>query len=340
MKMRIKRSLAIVLTLALAVSALPFSALAANVDDFVKAEYVCEIKDEKIEKIVGFSLLFKGEQQDEIKAEDITDLKVTFQEAAEIDMELKAEVKKETKTEKEDDKDVTYTLYTFTFDTELIEAGSYEVSGAYKTVTFSLSAVIGEDAGSDPDPSDPDPADEPADWAKEHVDALREKSLIPEGLLSAYTTPIRRDEFTALMFNIYTYLSEKEVPLPDENVFTDIDDSNYKEVVMKAHSIGLIAGRGDGIFDPAGILNRQELAAMINSIVAVIEEIEIPDAEATTFEDNNLIDAWAIKHVAYCQSRSLLAGRTGNVFDPKTTLNRQEAMTGANNILRVLESEE
>lgn len=321
MKVLKKRSLAIILTLVMAVSLLPVAALAANADDYLEASF---IRGEDENCLIGFALIFKGAQED-LLLSDITEFMVMFMNAAELDVGMEAEVEKDAAPKGEDGVALEQTHFFVYFSEPLSEEGTYDLTGKYKGKEIKASAEIGEAA-------DPGPVEEPTEWAKDGIANLKTKGVIPAELLSAYTSNIRRDEFAALLWNVYVY-AKGDIEVPAENKFNDIEGNGYKNQILKANSVGIISGRGD-YFDAAGILNRQEMASMLNNLVAAIDGIVIPDADKTDFADNAAITPWAIKHVAFCHSQGLLAGKSNNMFDPQGTLTRQEALVAADNVMK------
>ncbi len=320
MKALKKRSLAIALTLVMAVSLIPAAALAANADDFLGAAFLW---DEDNAGLVGFTLKFKGVQED-IAAGDITGLSVKFQNAVEIEVTLQADIEKDAAPKGEDGAVLEETHFSLLFTEPFAEVGTYALSGKFKDKDFSAEAEITA--------ADPEPVEEPTAWAKEGVDSLKATGVIPAELLSAYTSGIRRDEFTALMWNVYVY-AKGDIEVPAETKFNDIADSKYKDQILKASSVSIIAGRGEG-FDPAGELNRQEMAIIINNLVKAVEGVEIPeDVKVTAFTDNAEIASWAVFHVAYCADKGFMAGIGNNMFAPQRVLTRETALVGVNNVI-------
>lgn len=308
-----KRTLAIALTLVMVIALVP-AAFAANADDFLKAAFI-----EEDGSLTGFTLTFKGAHE-ELLTSDLTELGIAFG-AVTMEIDINEEVEKTSVPAEGDTEE--QTVFSVSFVDPLGGEGTYTLTGKYKTKEFTAEITI----------APPAPVEEPSSWAKEGVDSLKAIGVIPAELLSAYTSNIRRDEFTALIWNVYVYAKGDLEATPAEK-FTDIADSKYKEQILKANSVGIINGRSDTTFDPAGILDREQMAIIINNLVKAVEGVEIPeDVKATAFADNAEITSWAVFHVAYCAEQGFMNGVGNNVFAPKRILTRETAFVGVNNVI-------
>ena len=114
-------------------------------------------------------------------------------------------------------------------------------------------------------------------WSKEDYDFLMRcyQAITPSDIVSAgyynlanvfgssldMDRPIKRDEVVALM-DVFMKL-----PVGD-NIFTDIDNSNFKNSILKSYANGLITGYTDGTFRPDAEITRAEMAAVLNRYIA------------------------------------------------------------------------
>lgn len=96
------------------------------------------------------------------------------------------------------------------------------------------------------------------------------------------------------------------------DAFTDVPEGEwYAPYIGTAYSYGLINGRGGGIFDPEGTINRQEAAALVMRAAALcgmdtaLSADEVRDRLAQ-FGDYITADSWAKEALAFCYGEDIL----------------------------------
>ena len=100
-------------------------------------------------------------------------------------------------------------------------------------------------------------------WAEEGVAAAQAAGLMPSALEALNAkAEITRAEFCGIAVNAYKAVSGKAVFASAKKPFRDCDDPN----VVAAYELGLVSGRGDGIFDPDASIKRQDLCVMLYNI--------------------------------------------------------------------------
>lgn len=176
--------------------------------------------------------------------------------------------------------------------------------------------------------------DVPSDWAKAEVENAISLSLVPAPMQYDYTNNISRADFCNLVVNLLevknkktaaTLLSEK-----GKSLVTDAFSDTSDPVILMAYSLGIVGGKGDGIFDPEGEITRQEAAVML-SRTSVLLGITAGDSVGN-FADSNEIASWASSSIAFISSvkdksnQSPIMGSTGNNnFSPKSSYTKQQA---------------
>ncbi|MFC7685794.1 S-layer homology domain-containing protein [Ureibacillus sp. GCM10028918] len=118
--------------------------------------------------------------------------------------------------------------------------------------------------------------------------------------------------------------------------FTDVNQGDwFYSSVNLAASHNLIAGVGNGKFNPNAKINRQEMAVMIKRALdyAGVETTK----SSISFNDNAQIASWAKESIQYAVGSNILFGRENNTFSPSANATRAEASTV---IYRVLKAEE
>ncbi|WP_419871600.1 S-layer homology domain-containing protein [Candidatus Pristimantibacillus sp. PTI5] len=169
--------------------------------------------------------------------------------------------------------------------------------------------------------------DQPDTWAKTEVEAAIAANLVPTELQGSYKQKITRADFAKIIIRLLEVktgqtideiLVENEVSLSD-NPFTD---TSIKEVIA-ANLMGIVNGKGNGIFDPNGSITRQEAAVMLANTAEVLGYDVAADASA--FADSKTIASWAKPSVDFVFTYEVMNGTGNNNFSPKGTYTRQQA---------------
>ena len=161
-----------------------------------------------------------------------------------------------------------------------------------------------------------------SDWAKEELTAAEEG-----GYVTTRTQFYRQDEITRLQFaelavNYYEKTTGTVIEAAPANTFTDTAD----ETVLKACAAGIVQGRGDGRFDPGGLLTRQELAAMLCRAMtqAGVELGEAADLAA--YADGDQVAVWAEEAMDALVGGGILQGTGGNSLSPRAECTVEQAI--------------
>lgn len=167
-------------------------------------------------------------------------------------------------------------------------------------------------------------------WAEEGVAAAQEAGLMPSALETRSATgAITRAEFCGIAVNAYKAVSGKAVFASGKKPFRDCDDPN----VVAAYELGLVNGRGDGIFDPDAEIERQDLCVMLYNILDVTG-IDAPaiagDACVEDYPDVPEINSYAvdamITMVDYTVVNGISASGQTTVLAPSGTATREQAL--------------
>ena len=169
-----------------------------------------------------------------------------------------------------------------------------------------------------------------SDWAQEQVDSAAAKGLMPDCLGDDFTVNITRAEFAAVAVELYEAMSGEAAPAPGESPFKDTDDP----VVIQANGLGIVNGKGDGVFAPNDPVTRQEAALMLSRVYTKLGG-ELPKVESTTFDDNGKVSGWAMDAVAFMSGKEIVNGVGDNKFAPTGSASIEQALIIA---LRMLEN--
>lgn len=175
--------------------------------------------------------------------------------------------------------------------------------------------------------------DIPDIWAISEVNAAHMERITPESVNCEYRLSITRGEFCELIMTMlqkktgsvtYKELVEK-FGFKFENKFTDTE----KSYIVAANCIGIVNGRGNGIFDPGAGITRQEAAVMLANAAGVLD---IKGGEAMSFADMNSAASWAQSSISTVTSivsttgARVMGGVGGDMFDPYGAYSRQQAI--------------
>ena len=100
---------------------------------------------------------------------------------------------------------------------------------------------------------------------------------------------------------------------PDPAEFTDAKDIQYWDAVASLTKLGVVSGKDDGGFDPAGNVTRAEAAKLIAVLMNGGSEPNVEAKVAPTFSD--IQGHWAEPCIEYCADMHIVSGWDGR-FDP------------------------
>ena len=167
-------------------------------------------------------------------------------------------------------------------------------------------------------------------WAQEGVAAAQDAGLMPSALASLNAKEeITRAEFCGIAVNAYKEVSGKAVFASGKKPFRDCDDP----YVVAAYELGLVNGRGDGIFDPDASIERQDLCLMLCNVLdaAGIEAAAIAgDACLEDYPDVPNIKRYAldavITMVDYTVVNGISTSDETTILAPDGTATREQAL--------------
>lgn len=163
----------------------------------------------------------------------------------------------------------------------------------------------------------------PSTWAQADVDRAIAAGLVPENMQEQYRWGITRGEFCALAVRFLQQASGKKLwELTDGMAmptFTDTTDGN----ITGCAALGIVKGRGEGVFDPEGRITRAEAAVILANAARALGKDTA--ASPQTFGDTAKIPAWAIDSVNYVAEKGVMKG-DGTNFNPSDGYTREQAI--------------
>ena len=185
-----------------------------------------------------------------------------------------------------------------------------------------------------------------SEWAKKEVNEAIELGFVLEELQGDYQENITREEFaaTAVMYLAYEYnltveemmelwckkhADEKGIPLEIKvDSFADLEGSKFPVYIYYADTLGIVKGKGDGIFDPFSNITREEAAVMLHRTFSIYSQSAIKlnhkVAEIVLFNDCKQISSWANSAIEYMYQLDVMKGTSEKTYEPKNYYTREQ----------------
>lgn len=179
--------------------------------------------------------------------------------------------------------------------------------------------------------------DVPDEWAKAETYKAVEAGIVPYTMCYDYKSNITRKDFCNLIVRLVEKSSGKKSAeiLKEKGIsqsvspFTDTADVSVKA----AYDMGLVKGKGSGIFSPDGHITRQEAAIMLTNAAEFMSMDT--EAQKSTYSDKAAIADWAASQVDFVSSKGIMNG-SGGYFNPSGKYTRQQAYITVYRLLEAL----
>lgn len=167
----------------------------------------------------------------------------------------------------------------------------------------------------------------PSTWAVEEVSKAIESNLVPFEYQAAFTFNIKRYEFCSIIvaFLEEYYDTTKEDIIRDNNINVvnpPIIDGINDDIAICLH-LGIVKGRGNGIFDGDSEITREEAAVMLANLSKYIGWLDTNTVEVD-LNDKFEISSWANDAVKFVLQNNIMQGIGNGMFSPKTNLTREQ----------------
>lgn len=179
-------------------------------------------------------------------------------------------------------------------------------------------------------------------WAESEIKEAVELGYVLEELQDDYQENITREEFaaTAVMFLAYEYnltvedmmnlwceknADENGVPMEVSHSFDDLKDSRFPYYVRCADTLGIVKGRGEGIFDPLSNITREEAAVMLNNVFYFYTSgFKLGYYDFSKMLDYEKISEWAKSSVKNMYAMNVMRGISDTEFSPQGPYTREQ----------------
>ncbi len=182
------------------------------------------------------------------------------------------------------------------------------------------------------------PDDTPSDWAKTEVWEAISTNIVPGELQGGYREKINREDFCKLIINMlcrcYKVSDSTELLAISDITETKkiFSDTNNKDIIA-ASLLGIVNGRGEGIFDPESGITRQEAAVMLTRAAKVMGlETNTTPRE---FVDTADVPEWAADGIEFVTSlvstdgKLVMGGMSDITFLPYDTYTVEQSILTA-----------
>lgn len=168
----------------------------------------------------------------------------------------------------------------------------------------------------------------PSEWATESVSTAQHYGLVSSNSSTLpYNQSITRLEFCTFALNYYKLLKNPPEKTTFSTSFLDTDDKN----ILYAADLGIITGRGNGIFSPDDAITRQETSVIIVRLLSLcgtattVSGADVVAALSSYTDTANLSD-WAITPMAFCLENGIIKGMSENELWPAYHTTREQAI--------------
>lgn len=168
-----------------------------------------------------------------------------------------------------------------------------------------------------------------SDWAEDYMYRALALDLIPERLLEKdLSANITREEFSSVALTLYeAFTGAAVVDYQGDTPFTDCSASD----VLKAYSLGIVNGMGDGTFAPDATLTREQASTMLGRVYelssqGVIFGGQFLPQSLAQFTDHGSIFDYAKNYIYFFSGAGIIDGMGDGTFAPKTTMTREQAL--------------
>ncbi len=170
-----------------------------------------------------------------------------------------------------------------------------------------------------------------SEWAEDELlDAVENGILSYDDFNSqgmGYNNNISRESFAMLAVRLYVSMTGITPEQAPSNTFSDTVNSN----VLMANKLGIIKGKGNGIFAPYDRITRQEMAIMMKRTLDSIGTDYNAGDGILTFTDKDDVATWAVQGVDFAYENGFMKGDSVN-FGPISNTTIEQAVIIVNRV--------
>jgi len=152
-------------------------------------------------------------------------------------------------------------------------------------------------------------ANQPSGWALGTITELRNTGLFDDSLFTGYQKEMTRLEFVKFLVRSYEVFSGQEIKVNFDLSFNDTTDID----ALKAYTIGLTTGVGNGNFAPDLPMDRQTMVTFVIKLMK-LGNMSLEPASTVKFADDSSISSWSKESIYVSKSNNIVAGYIDNTF--------------------------
>ena len=170
-----------------------------------------------------------------------------------------------------------------------------------------------------------------AEWAQASARLAASRSLLPYEFTNIYANNISREQFCVLLGNfirvagnyasLKSFMSARGVSYSND-YFSDCAGSD--DSINMLYALGVVSGKGDGIFDPHGSVTREEAATMMCRTAELFRPLYV--SKNLTFSDRGYISQWAEYYIRWVNEHGIMTGVSDTEFQPQGLYTVEQAI--------------
>ena len=166
----------------------------------------------------------------------------------------------------------------------------------------------------------------PSSWAVDEVSKAIESNLVPFEYQAAFTFNIKRYEFCSIIVEFLEeyYDTSREEIIKDKNIdvtYQAFVDGINEDIAICLH-LGIVKGRGNGIFDGDSEITREEAAVMLTNLANYLGLNT--DADEVKLNDKKEVSEWSMDAVNFVLKNKFMQGVGNDMFSPKSNITREQ----------------
>ncbi len=208
--------------------------------------------------------------------------------------------------------------------------------GAGGKVSMKLTLLIGDQFEND---NDFEPIQDiitigASNWAKAPVAIAIENELVNNDILDNYQSEITRSEISEQVIKL---IEQYKGRLSIAKTVSFFDTQN--ESILKAVSLGIMGGIGNGMFGPENSITNQELSVILFKSAQVTSGKAFNTTNSVQgFSDWGSVASWAKESMTFCVNNQIITGTSGKLT-PKRTVTREQAISMIVKLYQGIESD-
>ena len=166
----------------------------------------------------------------------------------------------------------------------------------------------------------------PSSWAVDEVSKAIENNLVPFEYQAAFTFNIKRYEFCSIIVEFLEeyYDTSREEIIKDKNIDVTYEAflDGINEDIAICLNLGIVKGRGNGMFDGDSQITREEAAVMLTNMAEYLGLNTV--ADEAKLNDKTEISEWAMDAVSFVLKNKFMQGMGNGIFSPKSNITREQ----------------